>query len=100
MSELGPEQLPKAGIDILQLFAEDLDQTDRIDLFKQAADRLRLSVDSLATPESVDLINRTSNLHVIFAPHKSMANYPVQGRSLYRVANGRLAYFSRQGVPP
>lgn len=55
--------------DILRLFREDLDASDRVDAFRQAADQIRGEVEDLATPESIDRINENYLVKFVFNSH-------------------------------
>lgn len=58
-----------SSTDILRLFREDLDPSDRVEAFRQAADQIREEVDVLATPENVEIINQNYNLTFVFNSH-------------------------------
>ena len=80
--------------DILRLFREDLDPSERVEAFKTASEQLNEQLEQIATPENVDRINETFDIKLVLNSHGDAINV---GQSLAVVGNPLITFVENAG---
>ncbi len=80
--------------DILRLFREDINPSERVDAFRVASEQLREEIDTIATPENIDKINDNFDLILVFNSHGDSVH---TGQSLEHLKNKFITFVENAG---
>ncbi len=80
--------------DILRLFREDLDPSDRVDAFRVASEQLADQVDEIATLENVSRINENYDITFIFNSHGDLVHV---AQSMEAMGNPFITFVENAG---